>query len=127
MLSATLLKQRTTIRRSIFKLKAGPQRRYPVTVRREIARYARGRLSQGASRSAVCRELGVGSPTVEHILDETKVPPERDTTDSATLRPIRVISSGGGGTQRLLLRGPGGVVVEGLDLDGVVNILRGLL
>ena len=130
MSNKALIQQRNTIRQVASKLRRGPQRRYPTKLRREIASYARVRLAQGVARATVCEELGVSSPTVVRILSEAETRRSGAATREAVagspaIRPVRVVAEAID-SRRLVVRGPGGVVVEGLDLAGVVSVLRGL-
>ncbi len=130
MSTEALLQQRKTIRKMASKLRPGSQRRYPTKLRRQIASYARGRLAQGVARATLCEELGVSSPTMIRILSEAETRQGTPGTRKAvagppSIRPVRIVAEAIDGG-RLVVRGPGGVVVEGLDLDGVVSVLQGL-
>ncbi len=108
------------IRADVASLTAGPQRRYPAALRRRIAAYARARLAQGASRGQVGVELGVSDPTLVRLLGEQRPTPR--------LRPVRVVSTRepAMGGSSVLVRAPGGVVIEGLDPAGIAALLRAL-
>jgi hypothetical protein len=108
------------IRSTVGGLKPGSQRRYPARLRRRIADYAKRRISQGVSRSRVCAELGVSYPTLTALLTNG--------SKSARFRPVRVVAD----VQRVpigsqaVVKLPGGVIVEGLDVAGVAALMRAL-
>ena len=82
-----------------------------------MARYARRRLAGGLSRGAVARELGVGDPTLARMLREE--PP-------GEFVPVRASTPSEEPAATMTVRGPGGLTIEGLDIDGLVALLRGL-
>ena len=121
----TITSQRTRIRGAIAKLRPGAQRRYPETLQEDIASFARARLETGGTRCGVCEELGIGGPTLARFLSE------HGTVSRLSPAPIRSVvitedqaeQDPGGG---IVVRAPGGIVVEGLDVAGVVEMMRGL-
>ncbi len=90
----------------------GPGRRIPPELRQRIARYARRRAREGASRLAVAREIGVAEQTVARALNAS---PD-------DLLPICASDSASGAT----VRGPAGLTIEGLDIEGLAELLRAL-
>lgn len=108
------------IRQAVAKLTDGRGRRYPRELRSQIAELARARLKSGSSRLAVCQELGVSDPTLVRIL--AKEPP--------TMRRVRLAEPTSTlvnvGATKLVVRGPCGVVVEGLDTAGIAALMRAL-
>jgi len=94
----------------------GPGRRYPPDLRRRGAEYLRARQAAGAPLSAVVRELGVRRET----LAGWAAPAEAET--SPRFVPVSVIEE----PSRIVVRGPGGVRIEGLDVAGVADLLRRL-
>ena len=121
-MSQRSLKSRgAAIRRSVSALVPGPQRRYPPVLLRRIEDYARERRAQGASRAQICREVGISSPTLVRLL----------TAESGTLRRVRVAADTASevvppALGSLTVRGPGGIVVEGLDIASVAALVREL-
>ena len=108
------------IRAEVERLTAGRQRRYPPTLRRQIAQYARVRLAQGARRYELVGELGVSDPTLVRMLEEDRPEPR--------LRPVRVVPEREAPASRapIVVRAPGDIVIEGLDAAGVATLLRAL-
>ena len=116
---ASLITSRDLLRAAIAALVPdGTERRYPSALRAKIARYAAARLDQGASRAQVSAELGVSSPTLKRMV----------AAPSPRLRLVRVTE--GSKTPvpavRLVVRGPAGVTIEGLDVAGVAALLLAL-
>jgi len=93
--------------------------RFPVAVRREAVAYARGRQPAGESLLRIASDLGVAMNTIDRWL---QLEPKRK------LRPISVDRADGTDASKpaLVLHGPGGVRVEGLDPESVAAILRAL-
>ena len=106
------------IRRAVAKLARGGKRRYPVRLRRRIADYARKQIEADVSLTQVSSDLGVSHPTLIRLLEEA--PPRMRRVRVAA--PTRVTDS----SAALVVRGPGGIVIEGLDVDGAAALLRAL-
>ncbi len=106
------------IRRAVAKLARGGKRRYPARLRRRIADYARNQIESDVSLTQVSSDLGVGHPTLIRLLEEA--PPR--------MRRVRVTASTRvtDSSAILVVRGPGGIVIEGLDVDGAAALLRAL-
>ena len=91
------------------------QRRYDERLTKQIVAHARLRQSDGASLRGIGAELGVSPPTLAKMLGR-----------ESKLIPVRVVSERTARSSRskeYLLRGPGGVVVEGLSLEDIAEIL----
>jgi transposase len=101
--------------------RAGPRgagRRYPVALRQMAAEYFRRRQVAGASVAAISRELGVKRHT---LVTWTGAPVE---PVPPRFVPVSVVADML--ASKIVVHGPGGVRVEGLDVAGVVALLRGL-
>ena len=101
--------------------RAGPRgagRRYPAALRQMAAEYFRRRQAAGASVAAISRELGVKRHTLKTWTGTPvePVPPR--------FVPVSVVADVP--ASRIVVHGPGGVRVEGLDVADVVALLRGL-
>ena len=107
------------IRRAVAKLARGGKRRYPARLRRRIADYARNQIETDVSLTQVSSDLGVGHPTLIRLLEEA--PPRMRRVRVAA--PSRVTADS---SAALVVRGPGGIVIEGLDVDGAAALLRAL-
>ncbi len=115
-----LIARRERIRKSIAKLATGGQRRYPPRLRARIADYCRDRVQAGIPLTRACSELGVSHPTLVRMLEEAKVP---------RLRRVRLVArkpTEPDAATSPVVRGPGGIVIEGLDVEGVAALVRAL-
>ncbi len=102
--------------------RAGPRgagRRYPSALRRADTEYFRRRRAAGASVAAVARDLGVRWQTLLAWAAE----PEAETR--AAFVPVTVVPDGAA-PSRIVVYGPGSLRVEGLDVAGVIAVLRAL-
>ena len=97
----------------------GPGRRYPEDVRRRGAAYLRARQAAGAPLSAVLRELWVRRET----LAGWATPAKTGADQSPRFVPVAVVDTPAG---RIVVHGPGGIRVEGLDVAGLADLLRRL-
>ncbi len=95
----------------------GPGRRYPAELRRRGAEYLRARQAGGARLSVVLRELGMRRET----LTAWAAPAEAEVRPRFV--PVAVMEAPPG---RIVVHGPGGVRIEGLDMAGVADLLRRL-
>jgi transposase-like protein len=99
-------------------------RRYPAALRARVVEWARARLAAGASLAALCAEVDIGEPTLYRFLgtarrSERTAGFTRLQVSSARPEPMTV-------TRAVVLRGPCGVTVEGLSVDDVTRVLKGL-
>lgn len=103
--------------------RAGPRgagRRYPPALRRVAVEYFRRRRAAGTTLAAISRELGVK----RHTLVGWTVPPEVAPTVPSFV-PVSIVGDATA-APRIVVHGPGGVRVEGLDLAAVAELLRRL-
>ena len=113
-----LAARRDRIQQAVSALAAGALRRYPARLRSRIADYSHERIKAGAALSRVSSELGVSHPTLVRILDEKPAP----------MRRVRVarLEATKKEPRELVVRGPGGLVIEGLDVEGAAALVRAL-
>lgn len=97
--------------------KRGPGKRYPAELRQRGVEYLRARQAAGAPLSAVLRELGLRRET----LAGWSTPEEIE--GRPRFVPVAVVETPAG---RIVVHGPGGLRVEGLDVAGVAELLRRL-
>jgi AraC-like DNA-binding protein len=109
-------KELRQIHRALEGLPTGRRRRIPDQVRRWISDYARRQMADGWARSAVAKELGVSDPTLTRLLRQQTSP---------GLLPVRVMDELAD-SGPVVVRLPGGLVVEGLDVQGLIALIRGL-
>jgi transposase-like protein len=106
--------------RALHRGQAGSQIRYPEDLRAEIIAVARAGRTAGRSVYRLAREIGVSAPTlIEWLrrptrghLRQVAVAPATVTTMTSTRNPVVVT--------------PHGFRIEGLDLAGLVTVLRDL-
>lgn len=111
--------RRERIQQTVSTLRPGPQRRYPAKLRSRIADYFRERIKAGVAVSTVCSEVGVSHPTLLRILDEKSVPMRR-------VRVAQPKTTKAESRTALVVRGPAGLAIEGLDVEGVAALIRAL-
>lgn len=114
-----LTARRNRIQQAVSALRAGAQRRYPVVLRSRIADYSREQIEAGVTLTRVCSELGVSHPTLVRILDERPAPIRR-------VRVARPRKTKPESRTTLVVRGPGGLTIEGLDVEGVAALFQAL-
>lgn len=96
-------------------------RRYSPELQARITGWAQGRKAEGLSVPAMCLEIGIGDPTLRRFFDSTKG--RKVKTKSAGFRRVKVASQV---AREFIVRGPCGVAVEGLSLDGVAELIKRL-
>jgi len=120
---------RSRIRAAVAALTAGAQRRYPVQLQAQIAEYARERMEAGAARAQVVKEIGVSDPTLSRLLGAKgrRRRPQRSVFRPVIVDPGAERAAGAAiHATSLVVRGPGGIVIEGLDVAGVAALIRAL-
>ena len=95
----------------------GPGRRYPAELKRRGEVYLRARRDAGATTSAAARELGLRRHTLESWCGSLSL--ERP----AQFLPVSVVEMP---TAGLVVHGPRGLRIEGLDVAGVAELVRRL-
>lgn len=104
-------------------------RRYSPELRARVIAWARGRRRQGARVGRLCKELGMGGPTLRRFLEEPRK--YRVSTESAGFARLRLSGRGRRGrvdtvATPLVVRGPRGLVIEGLCLEDVMRLVERL-
>jgi transposase-like protein len=100
-------------------------RRYPEALRARVVAWARAQLSAGASMAALCAAVDIGGPTLHRFLGTSRR--SEQARGSPGFTPVRVAAPKPEvTTTRLVLRGPCGLTVEGLTVDDVTRLLKGL-
>lgn len=97
---------------------------YPKKLREEAVDYARERRAQGATWGLVARELGMGLKSLMNWARQAERSGGKPEFRQVALKQMEVAVSGTGGG--LVVHGPGGVRVEGLDVGGLAELLRRL-
>jgi transposase-like protein len=103
-----------------------PSRRFPPELKARLVEWARGELERGRGASEVADALGVPWESLSAWLGRR---PGRRVAGTQ-VRAVRVVPSrvslAPAGTRGPLLRSPAGYLVEGLDVDGLAQLLRRL-
>lgn len=94
-----------------------PRLRYTPQMRAQAVSYAQRRLAAGVGLALIARELGVGAPTLKTWLGAEEVP--------ATFRTVQV-ENAPLTRPALVLHGPAGLRIEGLDIAALAELLRRL-
>ncbi len=103
------------LKKTIANLSAVKQRRrYDAALRAEVIRYARRAHGAGQSWRAICEDLDLGEPTLARFLDEAPGFAE------VKIAAAEVSAPKAGFT----VRGPAGLVVEGLSLLELADLVR---
>lgn len=111
-----------SIRRTIRSLSQHkPSRRYPAELRARIAAHARDELGKGTSLRSLGDALDMAPQTLERFIAEHD-------DGAASFIPVRVSEPKvpGPRASTVVVRGPRGVVVEGLNVEGVASLIRAL-
>jgi transposase-like protein len=99
--------------------------RFPAELRGEVEAYLRDRLAEGGTVHAVAKEVGVWQSTLRHWLSGVSGDPA-----APALRPVSVVPSRRQPPRpspaAIFVHGPRGLRIEGLDLEGVAELLRRL-
>ena len=95
--------------------------RYSAAFRVEVVSVARARAAEGVPVARIARELGLRTQTLALWLRRTLVPKLRAVRVERDPRPAPVVSE-----SRPVVVTPSGVRIEGLDLDGLVRVVRSL-
>jgi hypothetical protein len=95
----------------------GRGRRYPNVLRKRVLSYIQSRQRQGASPEQISAELGLVLSTLQRW--------QKQTSPAAEFERIEIVGepiapSG------LVVHGPAGLRIEGLDLAGVAELVRRL-
>lgn len=94
--------------------------RYPARFRTAAVKVARAHVDQGGALTDLAAEVGVATPTLQHWLKRPASP---------RLRPVTLELATGLGVRepaRPVLITPGGVRVEGLEVDALIAVLSAL-
>ena len=97
---------------------------YPKKLRGEAVEYARERREQGATWKLVARELGIGIDSLMNWARAAGSSAGKPEFRQVALTQAEVAVSATGSA--LVVHGPGGVRVEGLDVASLAELLRRL-
>ncbi len=95
--------------------------RYSAAFRAEVVALARDRVAEGVAVTRIARALGLRAKTLTLWLRRTPVPRLRAVRIERDPRPAAVMPE-----TRPVVVTPSGVRIEGLDVDGLVRLMRSL-
>jgi len=101
--------------------KRGPGRRYPEAVKREVLAYLAERRKAGRGPATVAVELGIPKRSIK-LWSEAPRPTGTASFVAMTMAPV--VSEAP--APRIVVHGPAGVRVEGLDVETLADLLRRL-
>lgn len=103
----------------------GRGRRYSKRLQRRVVEHYRMRTLEGLSNRQIAAELGIPWETIhrwnKELADSSIVP-----TQSPTFTPVEVLDSAPPVRSTLVVRGPAGLYIEGLDVDALAELVRRL-
>jgi hypothetical protein len=121
--------QAAAIRAAVSRIEGrrGRGKAYPLALRRKAVSYYSARRDQGASQRDIGLELGICFQTLQRWATQLDVTPHERALAQSFER-VEVIDLPASGPRRgtLLVRGPAGLLIEGLDLDSLVELVRRL-
>ena len=98
---------------------SGPRNRYTAALCAQAVEYGRTRHEEGASLEAAARELGISRKALWKWSTEASAATDFHRVEVVPDKP-QASRTG----SRLVLHGPGGVRVEGLDVESLAELLR---
>lgn len=107
--------------------KLGPRGRttpYPKDLRDEAVGYAQERRAQGAPWGLIARELGLGVDSLTNWARGARASRREPGFRRVELKPSKAVVNAA--ENALVVHGPGGVRVEGLDVATLAELLRRL-
>lgn len=114
------------IRRAKEAASAGGRIRYPGWLRSKTVGYYERRAQAGVDMREVAAEIGLSTASLRRWVAESRYRQSKQATPQESgFVPVTVASESTEQPEtRLVVRGPMGLQIEGLDLDGVVELLR---
>ena len=97
---------------------------YPDELRQRVVTYYRARRKQGAAMSTIASEVGIIWQTIDRWVS-SEVPV--GLMKSAGFERLEIVDTPAPiANGRFVVRGPGGVCIEGLDIDSLAELIRRL-
>lgn len=113
------MKTTADVRGALVRAEAGVGRPYPEAARRAAVRLAARRVAGGDALDDVALELGLSPVTLRRW--------QRRPAPAATFVPVELVASPAREPARgIVVHGPRGLRVEGLDVAGVAELVRRL-
>jgi transposase-like protein len=112
------------LRSEIAELSNHPNsRRYSPLLRQRVVAWAVRRVAAGTSIASLCREIGIGEPTLHKFLGK---PARRAAKKSAGFKRVKVVAPTAVVERAVVMRGPCGTAVEGLSVEGIADVFKRL-
>ena len=100
--------------------------RYSAAFRSEVVTLARNRIADGVAVARIARELGLRSKTLTLWMRRVPASKLRAVRVERDPRPVPAPAAAATSDRRVVIVTPSGVRIEGLDLDGVAQLMRSL-
>lgn len=102
----------------------GRGHRYPASLRIAALALLRTRQAEGAALAAISRELDIPTKTLTQWLLRDQARPRA----TGGFRPVRIVERAGAADpeRRVIVHGPAGLRIEGLDVTSLADLLRSL-
>ena len=97
-------------------------RRYEPSLRQRVIAWAQKRVAAGASIASLCKEIGIGEPTLHKFLGN---PGRRAAKKSVGFNRVKVVAPRAV-AELVVVHGPCGTAIEGLSLEGVAQLFKRL-
>lgn len=114
-------------------------RRYPRELRGRIAKHARRRRAGGESQAAIAKSLDMSDPTLARFVADDRNPGrDRRPRVRSRAQPVRALVpvkvrpevgarvAGQPKDERVVVRGPSGLVIEGLTISALAELIAGV-
>jgi transposase-like protein len=100
----------------------GRGRRYPEALRRRAGRLADVEQREARSIEVLARRLGVSAPALTRWMGDL----QDQAGGVSPLRSVEIVPDAVGTPSSIVVRGPQGIVIEGLELEQVAQLVRSL-
>lgn len=102
----------------------GRGHRYPASLRIAALALLRTRQAEGATLAAISRELDIPTKTLSQWIARDPTPPGA----TPGFRPVRIVGRAAitDPDQQVIVHGPAGLRIEGLDVATLADLLRSL-
>jgi hypothetical protein len=106
----------------------GRGRRYPKRLQERVVEYYRLRSSEGLSDGHIAAEVGIPWKTIQRWCEQ--IPQATNPTHSPAFQPVHIVEATAeplpAARGALVVRGPAGLCIEGLDVDTLAELVRRL-
>lgn len=124
-----LAHQAAAIRAEVSRIEGrrGRGKAYPRSLQITAASYFRAKRAQGASQRDIGEELGIHEDTLRRWASALSDAPPLESTPPSDFAPVEILDAAPPRPRgAILVRGPGGLLIEGLDIDSLAELVRRL-